>query len=76
VRVDKQAYPMGQHGFARDLPFALVARAADAATLRLTDGTGTRARYPFAFVLDITARIRPRGLDFEIRVHNPGETAL
>ena len=76
VRVAGRAYPMAQHGFARDLPFAVVARAPDAVTLRLEDGPETRAHYPFRFRLDITARVRPRGLDFDVVVANPGSAAL
>ena len=59
---------MGQHGFARDLPFAVVAQSADAVTLRLTDGPETRAHYPFAFRLDVAARVRPAGLDLDVTV--------
>ena len=70
VRVDGIAYPMAQHGFARDLPFAVVAQAADSVTLRLEDGPETRPHYPFAFRLDIAARVRPSGLDFTLRVEN------
>ncbi|MCJ2038924.1 aldose 1-epimerase family protein [Methylobacterium sp. J-059] len=76
VRVDGRTYPMAQHGFARDLPFAVVERTDEAVTLRLTETAETLAHYPFRFRLDITARVRPAGLDFAIAVHNPGETAL
>ena len=76
VRVDGQPYPMAQHGFARDLPFAVVSRTDDAVTLRLTDDAGTRAHYPFAFRLDVTARVTPRSLAFDLAVTNPGETSL
>ncbi len=76
VRVGGQSYPMAQHGFARDLPFAVVERTDDAVTLRLTDDAGTRAHYPFAFRLDVTARVLPRGLAFDLTVTNPGDTPL
>ena len=76
VRVAGRDYPMAQHGFARDLPFAVVSRQADAVTLRLQDGPETRAHYPFAFRLDITARVRARGLDFEVVLGNPGSDPL
>ncbi|GEP05003.1 aldose 1-epimerase family protein [Methylobacterium oxalidis] len=76
IRAGGRDYPMAQHGFARDLPFAVAARSADAATLRLTDSDETHAHYPFAFRLDITARIRPAGLDFAVEVENPGPDAL
>lgn len=76
VRVDGRDYPMAQHGFARDLPFAVVDRADDTVTLRLVETAQTRAQYPYPFRLDITARVRPAGLDFAVAVHNPGGTAL
>ena len=76
VRVEGRAYPMAQHGFARDLPFAVVDQAEDSVTLRLTDGEASRPHYPFAFALDITTRIAPTGLDFTITVANPGAEPL
>ncbi|GJE58118.1 aldose 1-epimerase family protein [Methylobacterium trifolii] len=76
VRVEGRDYPMAQHGFARDLPFSVVAREDDSVTLRLADGPETRAHYPFAFQLDVTARVRTAGLDFEVVVRNPGETPM
>lgn len=76
VRVDGQPYPMAQHGFARDLPFTIVARADDAVTLRLADGPETRRHYPFAFRLDIETRVRAACLDFAVTVANPGAEPL
>ncbi|HEX8416583.1 MAG TPA: aldose 1-epimerase family protein [Methylobacterium sp.] len=76
VHVEGQAYPMAQHGFARDLPFAVTALGADTVTLRLTDGEATRRHYPYPFALDITARVAPAGLAFTIVVSNPGPTPL
>jgi len=76
VRVDDTAYPMAQHGFARDLPFTLVAQDEDRVVLRLEDGPQTRAHYPFPFRLDVTARVHPSELAFEIVVANPGDTPL
>ncbi len=76
VRVGGRSYPMAQHGFARDLPFTVVAQADDAVTLRLEDDAGTRAHYPFAFRLDVTARVAPGSLAFDLTVTNPGDTPL
>ncbi|WP_430911016.1 aldose 1-epimerase family protein [Methylobacterium sp. sgz302541] len=76
VKVDGRDYPMGQHGFARDLPFAIVAQRPDAVTLRLEDGPETRRHYPFAFRLDIEASVRVGGLDFAVRVGNTGTVPL
>ena len=76
VRVAGEPYPMSQHGFARDLPFAVVAREEDAVTLRLTDDAASRAHYPFAFRLDIAARIAAGRLAFTVTVENPGAAPL
>ncbi|TIM62169.1 MAG: aldose 1-epimerase family protein, partial [Mesorhizobium sp.] len=48
-----KAYPMTQHGFARDRRFAWVEQGPSSCTLVLTDDTETRTRYPFAFRLAI-----------------------
>ena len=76
IHVDGKAYPMGQHGFARDLPFTVLDQGQDTATLRLTDSEATRTHYPYPFQLDITARVGPGILDFEIWIENTGATAL
>ncbi|GJE29065.1 aldose 1-epimerase family protein [Methylobacterium organophilum] len=76
IRVGGQTYPMPQHGFARDAAFSVVEQAEDRVRLRLTDDAATRAHFPFAFQLDIAARIRPGGLDFAIAVANPGAEPL
>lgn len=76
VTVGSRKYPMAQHGFARDMPFSVVARDADSVTLRLEDGPETRARYPFAFRLDVAARVRAAGLDLDVRVANTGDAPL
>lgn len=76
VRVAGRPYPMAQHGFARDASFTVVARAEDAVTLRLAESDETRRHYPFAFRLDITARVAPAGLAFEITIENPGPASL
>ena len=76
VRVDGQSYPMAQHGFARDLPFRVLARADDSVTLRLEESAATLPHYPFPFRLDITARVEPGRLAFEIRIENTGARPL
>ena len=76
VRVDGTAYPMGQHGFARDLPFTIVSQSDDSVTLRLIESEATCARYPYPFQLDITTRVGPAHLDFEIWIENTGGTNL
>ncbi|HEU0067222.1 MAG TPA: aldose 1-epimerase family protein [Sphingomonas sp.] len=76
VRVDGRAYPMKQHGFARHLPFATLARSPDSVTLRLTDDAQTRTHYPFAFRLDIAFRLDGATLAIEVTVANPDDVPL
>ena len=38
-----QSYPMGQHGFARDMEFTFVGETADSVTFRLCDFRGARS---------------------------------
>ena len=76
VRVEGRNYPMAQHGFARDAAFAVVARAEDAVTLRLSDSEATRTHYPFPFRLDIALQVAAATLDIRIDVANPGSAPL
>ncbi|ACA17594.1 Aldose 1-epimerase [Methylobacterium sp. 4-46] len=76
VTVAGRAYPMGQHGFARDSRFTLVEQGPDHVRLRLEESEATLARYPFRFRLEITARLRPGELALACEVANPGEEPL
>lgn len=48
-----KAYPMGQHGFARDLDFSLVSNDGKEAWFSLSSDESTYEKYPFAFTLEI-----------------------
>jgi len=71
-----QAYPMGRHGFARDLDWTLVRLTGHSCRLRLRDGAATRASYPFPFRLDVTYRIEGPELAVRFELHNPGDADL
>ena len=71
-----KAYPMTQHGFARDLRFAWLARDSAGCRLRLTDDAGTRAVFPFAFALELSYAAADGVLSCEATVANSGEAAL
>src|SRR6185369_6125081 len=49
-----KTYPMTQHGIARDHRFEWLDRQKESCKLVLTDNAATRARYPFAFRLEVT----------------------
>lgn len=69
-----KSYPMGQHGFARDMDFALVKQTEDAIVFRLTDTKESLEKYPFAFELTITHRLQGRGVRVEWEVKNPSSS--
>lgn len=48
-----KAYPMGQHGFARDMEFSLVSNDGTEAWFSLSSDESTFEKYPFAFSLEI-----------------------
>lgn len=76
LRVDGREYPMKQHGFARRMPFALAAQAADHAAFRLAADDATRAQYPFDFVLDVAFGIDGATLTIAASVGNGGAVPL
>ena len=50
-------YPMSQHGFARDMEFALRQQTADELKFVLRADDGTKAKYPFDFELELGYRL-------------------
>lgn len=76
VRVAGRAYPMPQHGFARDSLFAVTELRPDAVRLRVADSAASRAHYPFAFALDIIVSLEPAALSLAFDVRNPGSEPL
>lgn len=75
-RAKGQVYPTNVHGFGRDTEFALERTGDASALLRLTDTPETRAQFPFAFEVVVTARLDADGMDFGFEVRNPAETPL
>jgi len=71
-----KAYPMTQHGFARDLRFDWASRGASSCSLMLTDNAETRRRYPFAFRLVVTFAADGADLGVTFEVTNTGEGML
>jgi galactose mutarotase-like enzyme len=76
LRHQGKAYPMTQHGFARDLGFEWLEQTPDSCTLQLRDSEATRARYPFAFRLTIDCRIDAQSLQLSVAIANPGDEVL
>ncbi|MER9139508.1 aldose 1-epimerase family protein [Mesorhizobium sp. M0830] len=71
-----RTYPMTQHGFARDKPFAWAQRRPGSCTLVLTDDADTRAHYPFAFRLAVTYTLDRRQLGVTFDITNTGDEPL
>lgn len=71
-----QAYHMGQHGFARDNDFTVIAHSDTQATLEFTDSAATREIYPFAFRLRLTYTLTDHELTVGYDVHNPANQEL
>lgn len=72
IRVDGTDYPLGQHGFARDLPFEVISAAPDTAHFRLRADAATKRSYPFDFQLDITFTLAGAMLMETARISNAG----
>lgn len=71
VTVDGRAYPLTQHGFARDQEWDVVDVGDSFASLRLRDGAETRGRFPFAFELVVHYAMDDDGLSTTYVVRNP-----
>ncbi len=70
---------MKQHGFARNLPWAVGGtreEGAAAATLTLASNEQTRAAYPWDFSASIDFSLRGRCLRLAARVQNEGDSAM
>lgn len=76
LRHQGRIYPMTQHGFARDKPFAWAERGPRSCTLVLTDDADTRTHYPFAFRLAVTYRLDRRQLGVTFDITNTGDELL
>ena len=75
-RVGEKAYPMGQHGFARDMEFEVLSTTDTEAWFRLTSSEETLAKYPYEFVLDIGYRLGENSVENIWRVTNPAKEPL
>jgi galactose mutarotase-like enzyme len=70
------SYSLTQHGFARDRRFSWEECGQLGCRLSLTDDAETRARYPFAFRLDIAYALEEDSLVVRYLLSNPGDAEL
>lgn len=75
-RYNGQAYPMGQHGFARDAEFVLIEQTDDTVWLRFESNEDTLSKYPAPFRLDIGYHLHGNKVDVMWRVENPSTEAV
>lgn len=75
-RYKGKTYPMGQHGFARDMEHEPVSLSDDEVWFRLVSNEETLAKYPFVFVLNIGYRLLGGMLEVLWRVENPSDETM
>lgn len=75
-RAKGKRYPMTQHGFARDMEFALLSQKEDEIWFVLHSDAETLAKYPYEFVLKLGYRIEERKVEVLWQVENPGNEVL
>lgn len=71
-----EKYPIKQHGFARDMDFALVSAEADCVVHRLTATEETKKVYPFDFELELVHRLEGNRITVEWHVKNRGDKTM
>ncbi|MBR0933746.1 aldose 1-epimerase family protein [Bradyrhizobium jicamae] len=76
LRHGGNTYPMTQHGFARDRRFEWLEQGPRSCKLVLSDDAETRARYPFAFRLEVTYTLEGADLDVAFDITNTGDGTL
>ena len=76
LRHQDKTYRLTQHGFARDMAFAIERHGANHCTLLLKDDATTRAQFPFAFELRVTYQVTGNRINIFYEVTNPGADSL
>lgn len=74
--VGGRVYSMGQHGFARRMPWSILSREPDRLTMELRDTPATLAQYPFAFQMRFEYRLAGGRLHGSQRVVNLSESVM
>lgn len=75
-RTKGKTYPMSQHGFARDMEFALLSQEENEIWFVLSSNEETLKKYPYAFILKLGYRIEGSKVEVLWQVENPGEEVL
>lgn len=75
-RLDGKVYPIGQHGFARDMEFDLISAGKEEVWFGLSDTEETRKKYPFSFRLEVGYRLEGCRIHVMWRVKNPSDQEM
>ena len=70
---DGKTYPMGQHGFARDMEHTMISCCEDTIWFELKSCEETLQKYPFAFVLNVGYTLCGNEVKVMWKVTNPGQ---
>jgi galactose mutarotase-like enzyme len=68
-----KSFPLSRHGFARDLPFDLLASSTETLVFRLTSSPETLRMFPFRFIFDIVYTLKGAGLTVTYKIQRPEE---
>lgn len=75
-RTKGKEYPMGQHGFARDMDFVLEKQTENEFWFILSSGENTLEKYPYEFILKTGYRLKGDSVDVIWQVENPSDEEL
>lgn len=75
-RTKGNTYPMGQHGFARDMEFEFLSGSEDEIWFVLKSSDETLAKYPYEFILKLGYKISGNQVEVLWQVENPGSETL
>lgn len=70
-----KTYQLGQHGFARDLPFEVLEKTGISASFRMSSNSETKKRFPFDFVLVIRYELEEQAVKVTYQVENPSNVS-
>lgn len=74
--LDGRRYPMGQHGFARDMEFQLKSRTEREIWFCLKSNQETLEKYPYEFLLELGYELRDHTVVIKWKVSNPADKDL
>lgn len=75
-KLNGKAYPMGQHGFARDMEFELFSQTSEEIWFRLVSTPETIKKFPYEFILKIGYVLDENTIQVKWCVENPSDDEL